>query len=367
MPPDDATEGRRVGFALPHPPHSVLFGAARRVAASAPRHVAARFRTRHVASAHGHRRAVSGAMMRTWGRTRCVRIASFHVNINCSDLERSLAFYCDGIGLHKGTRTKPEAPQPGGASGSQKCSGTPGSCTATRATGRRARSARMAGSAPARQAAPARHRRRLQPSLHPCARSRRHPCSTRGDGRRLLDRADGVGSRSADRDVHRERSRRDPDRVARRPAVQLSHVAINCTDIERSQRFYEDVMGLANGARHRVASPAGHGVPPRRRRAAACTPHARHDDGVHGRTDLVDQAVGHELGLPLRQRSRHLPHGLAHQRHRPRLPRPPARRHLLLHASRPRSRWDPALASLRALFFDDPDAVCLELIESGAR
>jgi catechol 2,3-dioxygenase-like lactoylglutathione lyase family enzyme len=40
-----------------------------------------------------------------------------HVNINCSDLERSLAFYCDGIGLQKGSRTRPEAPQPGGAFG----------------------------------------------------------------------------------------------------------------------------------------------------------------------------------------------------------------------------------------------------------
>ena len=41
----------------------------------------------------------------------------YHVNVNCSDLERSLAFYCDGIGLRKGTRTKPDAPQPGAAFG----------------------------------------------------------------------------------------------------------------------------------------------------------------------------------------------------------------------------------------------------------
>jgi len=38
---------------------------------------------------------------------------AFHVNVNCSDLERSLAFYRDLLGLTASTRTKPEAPQDG--------------------------------------------------------------------------------------------------------------------------------------------------------------------------------------------------------------------------------------------------------------
>ena len=40
-----------------------------------------------------------------------------HVNVNCTDLTRSLAFYRDEIGLIPATRTAPAAPQPGAAFG----------------------------------------------------------------------------------------------------------------------------------------------------------------------------------------------------------------------------------------------------------
>lgn len=40
---------------------------------------------------------------------------AFHVNVNCSDLERSLAFYRDRLGLTASTHTRPEAPQDGAA------------------------------------------------------------------------------------------------------------------------------------------------------------------------------------------------------------------------------------------------------------
>ena len=40
-----------------------------------------------------------------------------HVNVNCTDLTRSLAFYRDEIGLTAATRTAPEVPQPGTAFG----------------------------------------------------------------------------------------------------------------------------------------------------------------------------------------------------------------------------------------------------------
>jgi catechol 2,3-dioxygenase-like lactoylglutathione lyase family enzyme len=41
----------------------------------------------------------------------------FHVNVNCSDLERSRRFYTDGLGLTAGARTAPETAQPGAAFG----------------------------------------------------------------------------------------------------------------------------------------------------------------------------------------------------------------------------------------------------------
>lgn len=41
----------------------------------------------------------------------------FHLNVNCSDLDRSLAFYRDLLGLTQSTHTAPEAPQPGEAFG----------------------------------------------------------------------------------------------------------------------------------------------------------------------------------------------------------------------------------------------------------
>lgn len=40
---------------------------------------------------------------------------AFHVNVNCSDLERSLRFYRDRLGLTASTHTRPDAPQDGAA------------------------------------------------------------------------------------------------------------------------------------------------------------------------------------------------------------------------------------------------------------
>jgi catechol 2,3-dioxygenase-like lactoylglutathione lyase family enzyme len=41
----------------------------------------------------------------------------FHINVNCSDLERSRRFYTDGLGLEAGAHTAPDATQPGTAFG----------------------------------------------------------------------------------------------------------------------------------------------------------------------------------------------------------------------------------------------------------
>jgi catechol 2,3-dioxygenase-like lactoylglutathione lyase family enzyme len=44
----------------------------------------------------------------------------FHVNVNCSDLERSRRFYEEGLGLHASVRTAPPVAQPGHAFGLQR-------------------------------------------------------------------------------------------------------------------------------------------------------------------------------------------------------------------------------------------------------
>ena len=44
----------------------------------------------------------------------------FHVNVNCSDLERSRQFYTEGLGLDIGARTAPEVAQPGEAFGLER-------------------------------------------------------------------------------------------------------------------------------------------------------------------------------------------------------------------------------------------------------
>jgi catechol 2,3-dioxygenase-like lactoylglutathione lyase family enzyme len=41
----------------------------------------------------------------------------FHVNVNCSDLDRSVAFYRERLGLSPSARTRPVGPQPGAAFG----------------------------------------------------------------------------------------------------------------------------------------------------------------------------------------------------------------------------------------------------------
>ena len=44
----------------------------------------------------------------------------FHVNVNCSDLERSRRFYTEGLGLELGVHTAPEETQPGAAFGLER-------------------------------------------------------------------------------------------------------------------------------------------------------------------------------------------------------------------------------------------------------
>lgn len=44
----------------------------------------------------------------------------FHINVNCTDLERSRRFYVDGLGFSEGTRTTPSTTRPGTAFGLER-------------------------------------------------------------------------------------------------------------------------------------------------------------------------------------------------------------------------------------------------------
>ena len=290
-----------------------------------------------------------------------------HVNINCSDLERSLAFYCDGIGLHKGTRTKPDAPQPGGAFGLEQVQwdawilhGDQGNQGVILDL--------LEWQVPRPQGTP-RHRAtdvgfsRLSIRVPDLAAAHARLVEMGADcwtEPTVLD----FGSPTAMFIVS------DPDgtqiELLEGPAVQLSHVAINCTDLDRSQRFYEDVMGLRMV--FDIESPPMPGDV--FRLAGEVQLHARlmrdmttgfmveliswlrpsvtswgfrnaNDLGIFRMAWLTNDIDSDYQGL--------LRAGTCCYT-------PPASLEM-----------GPGNPPVRALFFDDPDAVCLELIESGAR
>jgi catechol 2,3-dioxygenase-like lactoylglutathione lyase family enzyme len=140
-----------------------------------------------------------------------------HINVNCTDLERSLAFYRDELGLRAVGRTAPEAPQDGKAFGLAAAQWD---------------AWMMAGSdgfkAPVidllRWIVPAPGARDEQTTV----------------GFRQI-RVGGSGG--SDRTV------RDPDGtpvlVTGGPAG-LSGVAIGCSDLSRSEEFYDDVVGISD-------------------------------------------------------------------------------------------------------------------------
>jgi catechol 2,3-dioxygenase-like lactoylglutathione lyase family enzyme len=170
-----------------------------------------------------------------------------HLNVNCADLERSLAFYRDLVGLEAYVRTAPEEPQPGAAFGLDRVQWDAWilrGATGDRAvvldllqwlvpspTGRPATDARTTGF------------NRLcftTPDLD-------------GTYRRMVDAGVDVWSPPSDLQIEGGRPARlfvcsDPDgtqvELIGGPAVGLSHVAINTADHDRSVAYYRDVMNL---------------------------------------------------------------------------------------------------------------------------
>ena len=67
---------------------------------------------------HGARRCARGRPLEPTKRSGSMHDARiFHVNVNCTDLERSRRFYADALGLDAAVRTTPDRAQPGAAFG----------------------------------------------------------------------------------------------------------------------------------------------------------------------------------------------------------------------------------------------------------
>ena len=140
-----------------------------------------------------------------------------HVNVNCTDLGRSLAFYRDDVGLDAVTRTTPDEPQPGAAFGLASAQwdawmmGGPDGFRATVVD-------LLQWTVPppsARASAPTLGFRRLRVSV-PGA----EPRATFDPDGTPLDVEPGVGGPSG--------------------------VVVACSDVERSRAFYEQVVGLGD-------------------------------------------------------------------------------------------------------------------------
>lgn len=156
-----------------------------------------------------------------------------HVNVNCTDLARSLRFYRDDLGLEPVTRTAPTSPQDGAAFGLETAQWD----------------AYIMGG-PARFARPVIDL--LQWIVPPPA-----PGRPLGDLAASGFRAIRVGAPEGPHGRHRDPDGTAVDVVPGDPG--LSGVVVACTDFERSRRFYEDVLataGFVELVEDRGAAPA---------------------------------------------------------------------------------------------------------------
>lgn len=292
----------------------------------------------------------------------------YHVNVNCSDLERSLAFYRDGLGLSTLTRTTPTEPQPGAAFGLDLVQ-----WDAWILTGDRGHAGAVLDL--------------LEWKVPPPASRPRTRATDVGFNRLAISvpdldaayervRALGASCRTEPRAIDfggivvRAFVCGDPDgtqlSVVEGDEVRLVHITVNCAHLDESVRFYRDVMGLQPGRaidppplpgelfgldgevdlrlqlmRDPVSGFAVELVEWRRPRITSWGFRKANDLGIFRMAWLTDDID--------RDYARLLAAGVCCYT-------PPAE-----------LRMGPGIPDLRALFFDDPDAVCLELIESGAR
>ena len=292
----------------------------------------------------------------------------FHVNVNCSDLERSFGVYRDLIGLQVATRTTPADPQPGGAFGLDQVQwdawilkGDAGyespvldllQWTVPTPVGIAVSDPTQTGFTRLTFTTPdldALHARLVAAGADVWSDPGELQFADGGSVRMFLcSEPDGTQLE-----------------LVQGPDTRMSHIAVTCHDLDRSFRYYTDVIGLAPLARiHAIRQPgtlfridgqvelkaelvrdpvSGFMVeliewiepgatpaPHRRANELGIFRMAWHTDDIDADFDVLEEA-GVECYSP------------------------PAR-----------LAMGPGLPELRALFWGDPDGACLELIQSPA-
>lgn len=288
----------------------------------------------------------------------------YHVNVNCTDLDRSLAFYRDLVGLDTVSRTAPTAPQPGAAFGldqvqwdawiMQGADGFDGVVLDL-----------------------------LEWKVPPPAGEPPAGISQLGFNRLIISSPDlddlHHRLREAGADVWSEPTAIVPDTEDRQficsdpdgTAIQfvsgtgtgLASVNVNCSDLEASRRFYTDVMGMTVQSSALDVGP----VPGRSHRAADPMRWSAHQLGdIRGFiVDLVEWTAPASIGSGRRKANE-----LGMFRMAWFTPDIEAAYQELIAAgvhcySPPVAlQMGPGLPDdLLALFFEDPDGTCLELIQ----
>jgi glyoxylase I family protein len=292
----------------------------------------------------------------------------FHVNVNCSNLERSLAFYRDLLGLTQGAHTVPAAPQPGGAFGLDEAQWDAWILSDARGFDGVAIDL-LEWQVPPPTRAP-------YPAANHLGFQRLGFATTDLDGAYARLTAAGVDCFGPPHDVDvggtdglRAFVCTDPDGTAIElvsgDANRLAFLAITCSDLERSTAFYRDVLGFNALARF---APGPRDESALRLGAEAEWEMSYLDDPRHS------FSFGIDLMQWKRPKSEGSPYAAANnlgiyrmalftddidrdhdelQSHGVRCVSPPA----LL-------EMGPGLPELRALLFPDPDGAMLELIES---
>lgn len=238
---------------------------------------------------------------------RPLRIA--HTNVNCSDLDRSMAFYRDVIGLQAHTRTTPESPQAGAAFGLDLVQwdawmmGGDTGFDAPMLDLLEWQVPRPAGTPPADPTTPGFARVRF--------------------------------SSDADVDVDPDGTRLD---IVAGDVARLAGVVVNCTDLARSRHHYADVCGLADDGDVLRDPATGFEVHLVETSVAPVAPRSANQLGIFRMawlTDDVDRDHAELLAAGVKPMA------------------PPAT-----------LAMGSGLPTVRALFWRDPDGACLELIES---
>lgn len=236
----------------------------------------------------------------------------FHVNVNCSDLETSRVFYRDRVGLTASVRTAPQHPQPGAAFGLDQAQWDAWIMTA--------------GGGLDEVVLDLLEWKVPGPS---------HPRDPGGFQRLRL----GVHPDSplASEDTV------DPDgtslEIVARDRPRVAGVVVGCSDLEASQAFYRNVLGLSPSGASTFSDARGPEFFSVELTAIAVAPRPRvaTDLGIY-RLALLTDDLDHDYNA------------LAAAGVSPYSPPAPL-------------DMGPGLPSLRALFFPDPDGTTVELIE----